>query len=380
MKNQQKSIVLVIDHTGMGGAELALIALLKELRTQGWVIYLIVRDKGKLLEDFIKCTEQQLILPFPYPTKLVSWKNYFSFKKKASRFINEIPGKKIILVGDLYPLWASLLLKKTCKVPVYSIFQGEYVFEDDSCPRKWVKYGANRADKLIASEPICEHIKNINASNTGVIIKKPIRQLNPRVDLSCFQRDKYQKDILREELGFSLKDRLAICVGRVGVGKGQPWLIEAFLNNADIYKNWHLLIVGPINHDLGPFFDKIRNKDYLKHLHFLGLRTDVPELYAACDLALFPGMFNESFGLAVVEAAVMGLPILAFRSGSIPFNLGENYGGLFDKNQKDEYMDAWARLSSQDMEQLKGQIDIESLVKRLNYDSWKSDITKIFSE
>lgn len=373
MNKFPKSIILFADSTLLGGAELSLIEILKQFSEWGINSYLVTTRKGELFDEFKKHTKQQLILPFPYPTKLASWVHYWPFKRKVSRFINAIPGSKVILVGDLYPLWAALQVRKQTNSPVYSIFQGEYVFEDDSCPRKWIRYGANLADKLLASEPICAHINPLK------LINKTVECLNPKVDLSRFNRNLYNRDEIRRELGFSSTDRLAICVGQIGIPKGQPWLAEQFLKNPSLYDNWHLLIVGPMrNEEDQVFFENLKLNDKTNRLHLLGLRKDIPELYVASDLALFAGTINESFGLAVVEAAIMGLPIFALKSGSIPYNLGEDYSGLFSKDNKDRLIKAWSNLTSEDNDRLKSEIDIEKLRSRLSEETWRLNLRKVF--
>lgn len=369
-----KSIILFTDSTSLGGAELALIELLKQFAKWGIKSYLITSNKGELFEDFKKYTLNQLILPFPYPTKIASWVHYLSFRRKTTRFINAIPGDKIVLVGDLYPLWAALQIRSKIAAPIYSIFQGEYVFEDDTCARKWIRYGANQADKLFASEPVSFHINSLK------LINKEVKYLNPKVDLSRFKQSFYNPSEIRQNLGFSPAARLAICVGQIGVPKGQPWLAQQFLKNQTLYKNWHLLIVGPIrNEEDKSFFKDLKLQDKENRLHLLGLRKDIPELYTASDLAIFAGTFNESFGLAVAEAVLMDLPVLALRSGAIPHNLGVGYSGLFFKNEKDLLIEAWSKLAPSDGERLKKEIDVAKLRARLSENAWLLHLENMFS-
>ena len=45
-------------------------------------------------------------------------------------------------------------------------------------------------------------------------------------------------------------------------------------------------------------------------VHHLGARDDIPELLAACDLALFPSRY-EGLPLVPIEALCAGVPVLA---------------------------------------------------------------------
>ncbi len=45
---------------------------------------------------------------------------------------------------------------------------------------------------------------------------------------------------------------------------------------------------------------------------------DLDAYYAASDVFVLPSMFQETFGLVLLEAFSAGLPVIAFRSGGIP--------------------------------------------------------------
>src|SRR6202008_2861114 len=48
---------------------------------------------------------------------------------------------------------------------------------------------------------------------------------------------------------------------------------------------------------------------------FLGVRSDVPDLFNAADFALHASVRPEPFGLVVVEALALGKPVVAANTG-----------------------------------------------------------------
>lgn len=62
-------------------------------------------------------------------------------------------------------------------------------------------------------------------------------------------------------------------------------------------------------------------------MRFLGYRPDVRALLPALDLFLFPTL-REAMGIAVVEAMLAGLPIVASQVGGVPEVLADNAGLL----------------------------------------------------
>jgi glycosyltransferase involved in cell wall biosynthesis len=50
--------------------------------------------------------------------------------------------------------------------------------------------------------------------------------------------------------------------------------------------------------------------------------------YAASDIFVLPSMFQETFGLVLLEAFSAGLPVIAFRSGGIPELVEDRSNGI----------------------------------------------------
>jgi glycosyltransferase involved in cell wall biosynthesis len=64
---------------------------------------------------------------------------------------------------------------------------------------------------------------------------------------------------------------------------------------------------GSLARDLKELAEKL---GIASRVHFLGARSDIPQLLAQTDLLLFPSKW-EGFGIALAEAAAAGVPLLA---------------------------------------------------------------------
>jgi glycosyltransferase involved in cell wall biosynthesis len=93
-------------------------------------------------------------------------------------------------------------------------------------------------------------------------------------------------------------------------------LLDAFAHVAAGRDDVHLLLIG-----VGPLRKAaMRQAEATGHgarIHFLGARDDVRALLRLADIYAHPAV-GEGFGIAVVEAMLAGLPIVAARAGALP--------------------------------------------------------------
>jgi glycosyltransferase involved in cell wall biosynthesis len=71
---------------------------------------------------------------------------------------------------------------------------------------------------------------------------------------------------------------------------------------------------------------------YRRRIHWQGMLSDEPkkQMIARASGLLFPVIWNEPFGLAVIEALVSGTPVVASRRGSLPELVSSDVGVLAD--------------------------------------------------
>jgi glycosyltransferase involved in cell wall biosynthesis len=88
---------------------------------------------------------------------------------------------------------------------------------------------------------------------------------------------------------------------------------------------------GPERPTLEALTRELHMQDYV---HFLGARpnTDMPALYAAADVAVFPSLM-EATSVAALEAMSCEVPVAASRVGGLPEIVDETVGTLFEPAQ-----------------------------------------------
>lgn len=134
-----------------------------------------------------------------------------------------------------------------------------------------------------------------------------------------------RSDINRQELGLSEDDFVIVYSGRVNKDKGVSELIDAIFCLKETIP-LKLMIIG------GTFYGSSDNEDdFVRSLKnkanrikdkitFTGFipYDKVPNYLHIADIAVLPSMWEEPFGLTIVEALAAGLPLVTTRSGGIP--------------------------------------------------------------
>lgn len=142
--------------------------------------------------------------------------------------------------------------------------------------------------------------------------------INNGTDVSNFRNA--QPSVLSEDD----KTIKLMMVGRFAQAKDQDTIIRAM---ARLEPKYHLYLVGD-----GPRIDLCKKLAADLHVgdrvHFLGMRGDVPQLVASCDIGIQSSHW-EGFGLTAVELMAAGKPVIASRAAGLQ-QVVEGAGLLFD--------------------------------------------------
>ena len=113
-------------------------------------------------------------------------------------------------------------------------------------------------------------------------------------------------------------------VGRVSKEKDLELLGRAFKTLSQTHNNLHLVVVGD-----GPYLEEMRQDLADTPCLFTGYLEgeDLAEVFASCDLFLFPST-TDTFGNVVLEAQASGLPVIVTDAGGPQENVLPGKTGL----------------------------------------------------
>jgi glycosyltransferase involved in cell wall biosynthesis len=142
----------------------------------------------------------------------------------------------------------------------------------------------------------------------------------------------------RQALGLPPEAFVAIYAGRIDRAKNIEMLLHAFAQLRLTAEQARLLVVGsPVLHatpeEGESYVQELKNLcDKLaigSSVHWLGRRTDIPDLFRAADVSVLPSLLPECHPRALIESMACGTPALGLRYGGIP----EVLSGEFERFQ-----------------------------------------------
>lgn len=157
-------------------------------------------------------------------------------------------------------------------------------------------------DLLVAPSPLAA--KRLRPLANG----QPIRVVSSGVDQDRFCYDQEKRDTFRRK--YSLDRPTVLAVGQVIPLKG----VETFFEVARLLPEVLFLWVGPRVSPLlfySPRFEHLLRRRP-ENVRFTGFIDEVDAAYSGCDLFFHPS-HGESLGLVILEAGMVGLPLVVRR-------------------------------------------------------------------
>jgi glycosyltransferase involved in cell wall biosynthesis len=184
---------------------------------------------------------------------------------------------------------------------------------------------------------------------------------------------------LRREIAGDENRILLLAVGRFVPAKGYEDMIESFSRLHRKNPRCFLAIAGS-----GRNFDKIRAQISDMQLDdsicCLGMRDDVPQLLAASDIFVSSSHW-EGLPVAILEAMMTGLPIVATAVGDIPKVVTPEAGMIVPPHRPDCLAEALSELASApEKRRAMGQAARARALQEFSLDTWMKRHIAVYEE
>jgi glycosyltransferase involved in cell wall biosynthesis len=180
------------------------------------------------------------------------------------------------------------------------------------------------SDRLIA---VSEYVKQSAGRDLYFSLDSIDRVYNPvDVDLLQASGGKNREELL-SECGLPADCVMLLNVARVSALKGLLYAVQALPEILSRFPSAHLVSVGAAT-DWTPRLEREADSIGVSdHFHLLGARRNVMDFLHACDIFVFPSLY-EGFGIALVEAMAAGCACIATNIGPIPEIIEDRANGV----------------------------------------------------
>jgi glycosyltransferase involved in cell wall biosynthesis len=149
---------------------------------------------------------------------------------------------------------------------------------------------------------------------------------------------------VKDELGIPRERRVIGLIGRICRDKGHLEMVRALRRVCKHHPEAHAVFVGRIEQGFeDEIHDLVRSEGMSDRITFTGLRTDVPRVLDACEIAAMPSRM-ETFGIAAIEAMARSRPVVASRVGALPEVVRHGQTGLLVDSDTEELAEAFTYL------------------------------------
>lgn len=152
------------------------------------------------------------------------------------------------------------------------------------------------------------------------------------INTAKFRDLQIDREEKRSSLGYGEEDFLVLTVAEMTANKNHITVLKALalLKDRGQLGNIHYLICGR-GEMWASLEQSAKELGISDHVNFLGYRTDVPELYKACDLFAFV-TFREGLSVALMEAMSSGIPIVCAKIRGNTDLIEDGISGIFSEN------------------------------------------------
>lgn len=301
---KRTKIIYIITSLGFGGAEMMLLDLARRLPEERFEVKVAtVVGGGPLVSDFREAGIEVRVFEKKGKISLgVIWKIWRFLRQERPEIVHTH-----LFGGDTWGRAAAIL----ARVPTIISTEHNTNLDEGWIKRKVKKFFSFFTKKIVA---VSEAVRAYSVARDRIKAKKIVVIPNG-IDL--------QKFVSLPEKEFGAPPVIGT-IGRLEEQKGHKYLLEA-LNQIKTIP-WILWVVG--DGSLKTQLERLaKDLNMRERIIFLGARKNIPEILSGIDIFVMPSLW-EGLGLAVLEAAAAGKPIVASRVGGIPEIINDGETGI----------------------------------------------------
>lgn len=310
----------VIKATGVAGAEAHLLTLLAGLRAAGLDAELLVlTEPGNPAEAFLA---RAAALGIPAGRLPITGHFDPALLPRLRRFF-QAGGYDLVHTHLIHADAHGIPAARRAGVPhVVSTRHSDNPFRRRALMRLLHRYLWSRVDRGIA---ISEWVRRFCIDVEGAPAAK-MTTVYYGLDPHQVQVGGGARQVLAAELGIAPTARIVGSVCRLTEQKGLDVALRAFWQIAETVPDAHYVIAGdgPLR---GALEARARGFGLRGRVHFLGWRDDPHAVVAALDALVSPSRW-EGFGLVLLEAMALRVPVVASRVSAIPEVVVDGETGL----------------------------------------------------
>ncbi len=310
-------VMFIISGLERGGAENQLVSLANGLADRGWQVTVV-----SYLPFSERSLRSELRDPGVQAVTLNSSKGALKYASLLRAALAVRRAKPALLVGVMFHgiMTSRLLGKRTGVSSAHSVS-----FVQNS------RHGAARERLLGITDGLADAVIVLSPGiadelcRRGVMKPFHIHIIHNSVDIARFEAVR-SRERARSDLGLTEGQFVWLAAGRIDIQKDYPNMLNAFAEVSRRRPEASLIIAGqgPLE---GEIRSMIRRLGLSERVRMLGLRRDMPELFAASDALVLSSAW-EGMPVVVLEAMASRRAVVATSVGAIPELIADGETGI----------------------------------------------------
>ncbi len=290
-------ILEISNSNSLSGGVFQMLELTKILAKKGYEVVIACRPESKLKQKALELGLKHVEFPLKRDTDIGSMIALYKYLRRERFDIIHAHHPKAHMIAMIAAFFARSPVFIVSRRVSFSIKDGKNIFNP-------LKYKFSRIDKII---PVCNAIGE-QLAKEGVK-KDKLQTVYSGTDPRRFNPETTTSNI-RKELGIDENAVVIAKVAHYSEWKGYATFFESARSVIARDKSVRFIIAGK-GTDSDTVLKKVKDAGLTDNFHCLGIRSDVPEILMAADIAVNTAYTGEGLSGALREALFMGTPLVA---------------------------------------------------------------------